>query len=1372
MESESIRRQEVLLVNTSSVSHVTYLSIMEEYQHSLFFEAKDLTDREKDKIRRHFQRRRDSGGGECGDVERVGRSSYRIDFQDKEDQERVLQRKLHRILLPGGEIQLTVRRTQSSIQPSDSFSPQTSTVSINRDVLERRIQVAPFLLKYLLDSQKAFRILQKKLSAVDCAVVLDFTEKTAVIRKNIQSRTAGAALVADAATWSGQVDKVFHGLIESYVCHPVVEPRMIQLLSQDTSIVRDDVRVYFEASDVVLVGETDAVKEKVAHLMKSLPAQKKVYILEHQFKVVEEQLNREMKVQCPGVEIVRCTESNSVVLEGNDEDVESGAKLLQEMIQRIKARRLRLSESLWDFLVFSGAVLKYQAVFLSNLSSPVFIEAGSSILLSSLSPAAMDEAEAVLKREVSEATFTVQGAAAEPANVERLKGILEKAEDAANSKDIRVMVNFCPALGPLSEVRLVGYSTNVKNLQEVLQDFQRTKVHTQEEVKLSHPEMVHCFSDIFNMTGLDKTNLTLQASSYPYPRALLSGPYHLVKDTKKALTLSLANITFDALVFDSPGAQQYFSGAGKDSKTLVETSCRVLIRAQETASPEPRPRQTRSQNLSSVGASVFSFGSLSSHTHTVESLNRTKPSLEITLGSIVDEEVNVMVVPMNNRTLTSTKIGQCLLTKAGQMIKSKFDLTAAGCGSAAGSVMQINAPALLRCSKIFFIECVRWDGASGHSVKGLAQGLRNCLDLCAQQGFSSVSFPLIGPGILLQYPVKEAVKVLAQTIRRFDSQSTSKCLSTVRIVLAADYPDSVECYQTVYKHFSEKTGRGAGIRSVSGDLDDVTFAVGGGPKLQLIFGDITNETTDAVVQINHNVADSLIRGDICETWSTSILGKPVLRVHEEHDTRGIEDLMKKIIHRCEAHGYRSVAIPCICSDERQLDSATSARAMLQGVQIATSATPLTSLTNIRIILVKINDFLVFKKEATQMFSSGIINQGAQSQKHPVHMPQSGLSSPSNLSSLWSGSQSPRSTFFFFGLSRDSVASAKLKLKSLHDTQFSRQEFKKSEFEFLTMEEAEELKEIAKSSGLHFELGSTGHDVVVSGLKDSVGKVMQLLNVSLRRKVTVKEEADLFNTVAWCIQENDGNWQRLPKTANHKLENKDIQDLMEDAQGNKWMMDLSKMEARGQFLTAKLKRLENLPDFTLPLYWDDMEAEKDLAMVILDPASAEYRRVENGFKQTCWGSIIKITRVQNVHLRRAYEVQKRRISEKNGDAGEKLLYHGTSQDSCHSIMKNGFNRSYAGQNGTSYGQGCYFAVNANYSSSYAKPKTNGSKLMLVARVLAGIYTVGHSTMKVPPPRNPRQPNELYDSLVDSQHQPSLFVVFHDNQAYPDYLIHFQ
>lgn len=37
------------------------------------------------------------------------------------------------------------------------------------------------------------------------------------------------------------------------------------------------------------------------------------------------------------------------------------------------------------------------------------------------------------------------------------------------------------------------------------------------------------------------------------------------------------------------------------------------------------------------------------------------------------------------------------------------------------------------------------------------------------------------------------------------------------------------------------------FRKLKSDLDNISMTVGSGVKLQLVFGDITNETTDAVV---------------------------------------------------------------------------------------------------------------------------------------------------------------------------------------------------------------------------------------------------------------------------------------------------------------------------------------------------------------------------------------------------------------------------------------------------------------------------------------------------------------------------------------------
>ena len=66
---------------------------------------------------------------------------------------------------------------------------------------------------------------------------------------------------------------------------------------------------------------------------------------------------------------------------------------------------------------------------------------------------------------------------------------------------------------------------------------------------------------------------------------------------------------------------------------------------------------------------------------------------------------------------------------------------------------------------------------------------------------------------------------------------------------------------------------------------------------------------------------------------------------------------------------------------------------------------------------------------------------------------------------------------------------------------------------------------------------------------------------------------------------------------------------------------------------------------------------------------------------------------------------------------------------------------------------------------------GSRKMYLAQVLVGKYVQGKKEMKEPPPKDPNKPEVLYDSLVDNTSDPSMFVVFPDNQSYPQYLITF-
>ena len=93
-------------------------------------------------------------------------------------------------------------------------------------------------------------------------------------------------------------------------------------------------------------------------------------------------------------------------------------------------------------------------------------------------------------------------------------------------------------------------------------------------------------------------------------------------------------------------------------------------------------------------------------------------------------------------------------------------------------------------------------------------------------------------------------------------------------------------------------------------------------------------------------------------------------------------------------------------------------------------------------------------------------------------------------------------------------------------------------------------------------------------------------------------------------------------------------------------------------------------------------------------------------------------------------------------------------------------------GAAYGDGVYFARDASYSLTYSQMSPNGDRFMYLARVLVGKYTVGEEGMKTPPAIDLSKKEILYDSVVNRDENPNIFVVFNDFHVYPKYLITFK
>lgn len=146
------------------------------------------------------------------------------------------------------------------------------------------------------------------------------------------------------------------------------------------------------------------------------------------------------------------------------------------------------------------------------------------------------------------------------------------------------------------------------------------------------------------------------------------------------------------------------------------------------------------------------------------------------------------------------------------------------------------------------------------------------------------------------------------------------------------------------------------------------------------------------------------------------------------------------------------------------------------------------------------------------------------------------------------------------------------------------------------------------------------------------------------------------------------------------------------------------------------------------------------------------------------AVRRILRVQNPDEYDYYAFARAKVG------GERWLFHGTSADAAERIAAVGFDRSFARR--CAFGPGCYFARTPSVSVQYCEPDADGVQRMFLAQVLVGTWT---ST-----PRGGSPPvvktggtggYARFDSVVDSEFNPDIFVVFQDHQAYPAYLIEF-
>lgn len=431
-----------------------------------------------------------------------------------------------------------------------------------------------YLTQYLQDNPNARQYLEQRLSTL-CKSFQILPEAGKVVL------TRGSALSGlPRCKWEMQVDDVNFHLQQKYHCYFEVDPAKVRTLLQKNPVkCSENLCIYKEQDLAVVVGEHDEVEK----LIQSLDApqvkpqiQRDCGISSMQFTLVEEDFGSQMKVSFPHISI-SIKGSGALAFEGPETEVEAACAKLQELIKRVRQKRLQLPAPLLSFLTSSGAMQSYKTRFQRSLRSPVMFEVAPDLVLSSLSTEALEEAATALERDVTMETVILDQA--ELPGMVMLKEVLSQALQQANHEAMKVELSYeqLSKSDVRMQVQIVGYRKEVDRLKDILLDYKLNQTDIHKFLSLPNAAMADHLYQVLELIGIQHGDLKLNITKSPSLGVDFSGPRQLVQEFHRTLTSTLRFLVCREYSLEGPGVRLYFSGEGKNAIDLLERSHKVLI---------------------------------------------------------------------------------------------------------------------------------------------------------------------------------------------------------------------------------------------------------------------------------------------------------------------------------------------------------------------------------------------------------------------------------------------------------------------------------------------------------------------------------------------------------------------------------------------------------------------------------------------------------------------------------------------------------------------------------------------------------------------------------------------------------------------------
>ncbi|XP_040214269.1 protein mono-ADP-ribosyltransferase PARP14-like [Rana temporaria] len=797
----------------------------------------------------------------------------------------------------------------------------------------------------------------------------------------------------------------------------------------------------------------------------------------------------------------------------------------------------------------------------------------------------------------------------------------------------------------------------------------------------------------------------------------------------------------------------------------------------------------------------------------------TKEGLKIKLlqKNIEDCSTDVIVNSVGaDLNLNAGVISKALLSRAGSNLQKLLNDASLGT-PAPGSVFSTDG-CNLNCQEVLHVVTIRWDNGQGTSEKVLRTIIKNCLALAEQNLRKSISFPAIGTGNL-GFPKDLVANVMFDEIFQFSCKNKVQSLQEVHLVLHPSDRDTIKAFTSQLENCTDAATSGATNRQSPGTGSTFFGAVTnpslgvhemkiGSVTFQVKTGDIIKEEAEVIVNSSNQdftlctgVSKAILdaAGPSVVSSAAALGSKPhtgyvvtdsgnitqckwILHVTGANNPTSIQKIVLEILQECEKRQASSVTFPALGTGAAGLDASTVADSILDGLVDFSKSKSVCSLQTVKVVLFQqpmLNNFYMSmkKREGSALpETKSLLTRFTE-----FLMPSTAPKPAQKLTPFQLMDGIEPVVFSLCAKDKSNVDETKDWLHKMIDSEQAEKVITEECISELEEAEVQKISDLQKKFQVSIIYKPPDPSIRIVGLTRDVlpvsGEIEKIINRVKDRK-NRERAAELTGKLVEWSYDNGGTMIPFDKMTNLELEeakNDKKAQITIQIRGNQYTVSVQGETATDQHgKQIQIQRVVKHEGDSnrLPSHWKPMG--KTLVMEVdVAQGTPEYSTVEQKFQKTCGNTILKILRVQNRDLWLNYQIRKQNIDSKNGSTtNEKELFHGTDFNSIQHVNQNGFNRSYAGRNGTLYGNGTYFAVNANYSVTYARSDVNGQKHMYLARVLTGLYCAGSQGMITPPAKNKANATDFYNSVTDNVQNPSMFVIFNDIQAYPEYHIVFQ